>query len=258
MRVLVLLLWMVTALLAQGPRIADGGLLNGASFARGQAVAPGSLLSVFGSDLAGRLAQGDSLPLSTTMDDVFVTVNGIRAPLYFISPAQINAQVPWEAGSSGMAAVVVNRGGVASPPVSVALAAAAPGFFMVTGGNQAIAVNNSDGTLAAAPGSIQGLNTRAARAGEVLIVYANGLGAVMPSVPSGFSSTDTLRSAVAAPVVMIGGLPASVAFAGLAPQYVGVNQLNIVVPDGVSAGAAVPIEIRSGGITHQAIIAVSQ
>jgi uncharacterized protein (TIGR03437 family) len=146
---------------------------------------------------------------------------------------------------------------VASPPVSVALAAAAPGFFMVTGGTQAIAVNNSDGTLAAAPGSIQGLTTRAARAGEVLIVYATGLGAVTPSVQSGFTSADALRSAVAAPVVMIGGVAASVAFAGLAPQFVGVNQLNIVVPDGVAPGPAVPIAIRSGTITHQASIAIS-
>src|SRR5688500_8048271 len=150
---LALLLVLPVAVLAQ-PVIADGGILNGASFERGQPIAPGELVSLFGSNLAGRLASAASVPisLSTTIDDVFVTVNGIRAPLYLVAPDQINAQVPWEVGATGNASVVVNRGGVASAAATVPLAAAAPGFFLI-GGTQAIAIN-ADGTIAAAPGSI--------------------------------------------------------------------------------------------------------
>jgi uncharacterized protein (TIGR03437 family) len=218
---------------------------------------PGELVSLFGSGLAARLAQGDSLPLSTTIDDVFVTINGVRAPLYFVSPGQINAQVPWEIGTSGTATIIVNRGGVASAPAAVPLSAAAPGLFLLPGGTQAIAVNG-DGTIAAAPGSVPGLNTHAAKAGDVLVLYATGLGAVTPDIISGRTSVDQLRRTVNTPVVTIGGVPAVVAFSGLAPEFVGVNQLNVTVPAGVSAGGSVPIEIRMDGRTHQATVAITQ
>jgi uncharacterized protein (TIGR03437 family) len=251
---LALLLMLPVAMLAQ-PVIADGGILNGASFERGQPVAPGELVSLFGSNLAARLATADSVPLSTTIDDVFVTVNGIRAPLYLVSPGQINAQVPWEVGGSGSATFIVNRGGVPSTGSTMPLASAVPGFFMVTGSTQAIAIN-PDGTIAAAAGSIQGLNTHGARAGETLIVYATGLGAVTPSAVTGRDSTDQLRSTVAMPNVTIGGVPAGVVFSGLAPQFVGVNQLNITVPSGVSPGGSVPLRIEMGGRSHQATIAI--
>jgi uncharacterized protein (TIGR03437 family) len=254
--VFALLLLLPTAILAQ-PAIADGGILNGASFERGQPIAPGELISLFGSNLAGSLASASSVPLSTMIDDVFVTVNGVRAPLYLVSPGQINAQVPWEVGATGNASVIVNRGGVASAAATVPLAAAAPGFFMVTGGTQAIAVNG-DGTIAAAAGSIAGLNTHGARAGDTLVVYATGLGEVTPSIQAGQASGAELRTTVAMPNVTIGGVPATVVFSGLAPQFVGVNQLNVTIPGGVAAGASVPMRMEIGGRAHQATIAITQ
>ena len=257
MKALLALLLLLSVSLCGQPVLADGGILNAASFTQGQPVAPGELISLFGSGLAARLAQGDSLPLSTTVDDVFVTINGVRAPLYFVSPNQINAQVPWEVGISGTATIIVNRGGVASAPAAVPLAVAAPGLFLLPGGTQAIAVNG-DGTIAAMPGSIPGLNTRAAKSGEVLVVYATGLGPVTPDILSGRNSVDQLRRTINTPVVMIGGIPAPIAFSGLAPEFVGVNQLNVTVPAGVSAGGSVPIEIRMDGRTHQATIAITQ
>jgi uncharacterized protein (TIGR03437 family) len=257
MRALLALLLLLPVCVCAQPVLADGGVLNAASFTQGQPIVPGELVSLFGSGLAARLAQGDSLPLSTTIDDVFVTINGVRAPLYFVSPGQINAQVPWEIGTSGTATIIVNRGGVASAAAAVPLSAAAPGLFLLPGGTQAIAVNG-DGTIAAAPGSIPGLNTHAAKAGDVLVLYATGLGAVTPDIISGRTSIDQLRRTVNTPVVTIGGVPASVAFSGLAPEFVGVNQLNVTVPAGVSAGGSVPIEIRMDGRTHQASIAITQ
>jgi minor extracellular serine protease Vpr len=251
---LALLLVLPAAILAQ-PVIADGGILNGASFERGQPIAPGELVSLFGSNLAASLASSDTMPLS--IEGVFVTINGIRAPLNLVSPGQINAQVPWEVGGSGNATVIVNSGGVASAAATVPLAGTAPGFFMVGGSTQVIAVN-PDGTIAAAPGSIQGLNTHGARAGETLVVYATGLGAVTPTAVTGRNSMDQLRSTVVMPNVTVGGVAAPVVFSGLAPQFVGVNQLNITVPSGVAAGASVPIRIEIGGRAHQATIAITQ
>jgi uncharacterized protein (TIGR03437 family) len=251
-----LLLLLPVAAFAQ-PTIANGGIVNGASFAGGQAIAPGELVSLFGTELAGSLAVADSVPLSTALADVFVTVNGVRAPLYLVAPGQINAQVPWEAGTSGTATFVVTRGGVASAAATVPLADSSPGFFLAPNSTQAIAVN-ADGTIAAAPGSIAGLNTHGARSGDVLVVYATGLGPVTPTIQSGRDSVDALRSTVATPVITIGGVPASVRFSGLAPQFVGVNQLNIEVPAGVSAGGSVPMQIQMGGRSHQSTIAITQ
>src|SRR5947208_8921427 len=110
MRIALLLVAATGLAFAQKPVVVDGGVLNGASFAKGQAVAPGSLVSIFGTELAATTAQAGSIPLSTSINDVSVTFNGVAAPLSLISPGQINAQVPWQAAPGQMTAVVT-RGG---------------------------------------------------------------------------------------------------------------------------------------------------
>ena len=99
---------------AQTPVLFDGGTVNGITYAAGQPLAPGSIASLFGSQLAASLAQADTVPLSTNLTSVSVTMNGISAPLFFVSPGQINVQVPWnvlpDGVDTGMATVVVSRG----------------------------------------------------------------------------------------------------------------------------------------------------
>jgi uncharacterized protein (TIGR03437 family) len=255
-----------TAALGQTPVISSGGVVNGATFAPG-AVAPGSIASIFGTNLAGSLAQASTIPLSTTLSDVSVKVNGESAPLYFVSPdqpgtpgsSQINVQIPWDVlttASNGMASVVVTRAGIgSSQPATVQVADLGPGILQSSG--HAIAIN-ADGTLAAPPNSIPGLTTHPATAGDVLIVYASGLGAVTPPVANGANSIDQLRKTVVTPVVLVGGVSAQVQFSGLSPQFTGVNQLNIVVPSGVTANNAVPLQIQVGSITtsNQVTIAI--
>ena len=85
--------------------------------------------------------------------------------------------------------------------------------------------------------------------GSTIIIYANGLGAVNVPVASGSNTADALRTNTTTPEVLIGGRNAQVAFSGLAPEFVGVNQLNVVVPEGVTPGDAVPLQLRVGGIT---------
>lgn len=271
MRSEILLLLSLTAcgqMFAQDPAIASGGTINGASFQVGQAVAAGSLVSIFGSNLASSVQSADSIPLSTSLGGATVTFQSdsasFTAPLLFAQPgtsSQINAQVPWEltpaAGETQTVNVVVTRDGVASAASPVTLTTAAPGLFAF--GTNAVAVNNSDGTLAWATGAVAGVNSHPAKAGDFLILYATGLGPVDSSIEDGHNSLDKLRNTVTLPTVLIGGVPATVLFSGLSPQFVGVNQLNIQVAEGTPVGT-VPIQIQMNGITSPNTItmAVSQ
>ena len=243
---------------AQTPALVENGIVNAASFAR-QPVAAGSLVSLFGTNLASKLALADSIPLSTSLGDVTVTFNGVPAPLLAVipggggNPDQINAQLPWNVlppgTDTGPASVVVTAGGASSPAQTVQVGPASPGIFSLQFGvGNAIAIN-PDGTLAAPAGSIPGLPTHPAKTGDPLIILATGLGAVDPPVDSGAASLDQLRTAKTTPTVLVGGISAQVIFAGMSPQFVGVNQINIVVPANAPAGDAVPLQIQVGDIT---------
>jgi uncharacterized protein (TIGR03437 family) len=109
-------------------------------------------------------------------------------------------------------------------------------------------VNAADGTIAQPSGAIAGLTTHAAVPGSAIIVYANGLGPVDKPVAAGSLSSDPLTRTLTEPVVRIGGVLAPVLFSGLAPQFVGVNQVNVVVPADAPVGDAVPLQIEIGGI----------
>jgi len=238
------------------PSIVNGGVVNGASFAQGQAVAPGSLVSIFGSGLASGLAVADSIPLSTSINGVTVTFNNIPAPLLFVSGGQINAQLPWEL-PAGNASVVVTTNGAASPPASIPVAPMSPGVFSTASG-QAIAINNTDGTLAAPADSIAGLTTHPANRGDAVIIYADGLGPVTPAVPDGqIAGANPLAVTVNMPIVTVGGVQAQVLFSGLTPQFVGVNQVNIIVPQTAPTGGQVPLQIQVGGVTSAANVTMA-
>ncbi|MBV8817104.1 MAG: hypothetical protein JO022_02035 [Acidobacteriaceae bacterium] len=271
MRIQLLALIACGAAFAQTPKIGDGGILNGADFQKGKPITPGSLISIFGTQLASRTAQADSIPLSTSLGGVtvqFVTdTKTATAPLLFVAPdnaaagasSQINAQVPWDLIPNNTTAtvnVVVTNNGVASAPTAVTVGPFSPGLF--TSGNRAIAVND-DGSLAWPTGAVAGVNSHPAKVGDVVTIYATGLGAVDIPAQTGNNSLDQLRHTLVTPIITIGGVTAQVLFSGLSPQFVGVNQLNVTIPS-VTAGDAVQIQIQTGGVTTPAgvTIAVSQ
>lgn len=250
---------------AQQPVIAAGGVLNAASNAKGVAVAPGSLVSIYGTALASSVANADTIPLSTKLGNVSVTFDNIAAPLTYVgnAPQQVNAQVPWELQGKTSTNVVVTNGGTASAPLSVPLTSAAPGIFSVGSGvGQAIAYGNSDGQLAAPVGIYAGagLTTHPAKIGDptTLVILATGLGAVDPPVVTGSNVTDgQVHQCVSVPVVMIGGLQAKVLFAGMTPQFVGVYQVNIVIQPGTPTGDAVPLQLQINGITTTNLVTIA-
>jgi uncharacterized protein (TIGR03437 family) len=255
---------LATTASAQIPVIRNGGIVNGASFEPGQPIAAGSLITIFGDALSTQTAQADTIPLSATLAGVsvnFINASGssLAAPMLFVypgdaasnAPTQLNVQVPWDIlppGASGTVNVVVTRNGQTSQSVPVSIGQFSPGIFASNG--RAIAVNNTDGTLAWPAGLIQGLTTHPAKPGDALIVYATGLGPLLEGPPAnGQNSLDLLRHTATTPIALIGGISAQVLFSGLTPQFVGVNQVNVVVPPNAPAGDAVPIQLQLGGIT---------
>jgi uncharacterized protein (TIGR03437 family) len=256
---------LVSAARAQAPAVNPGGIVNAASYAT-QGVAPGSIIGIFGTNLAGALAFSDSIPLSVTLGTVSsVTFNGVSAPLYYAGPLQVNAQMPYESLASGSTSATVNvvvttttGGASASQPVTVL--PAVPGIFTVneSGVGPAIATDNNDGAIAAAAGSIQGLTTHpwSLSSGHALVIWCTGLGAVTPPIADGANSYDsngnlTLRSVPSAntPVVLIGGVAAKVVFAGLAPAFVGEYQVDVTAGTGTPTGDAVSVQIQMNGVT---------
>jgi uncharacterized protein (TIGR03437 family) len=262
---------------AQTPVIAAGGVLNGASFDKsGVPVSPGSLVSIFGTNLSAATASALSVPISTSLSSVSVTFNNVPAPLAFVSSDQINAQVPWDIlpiippGTNGVTQipVVVTRNGVPSAPVNVSVGAAAPGIFAYPGG-QAVAYGNSDGAIAA--NGTPGLPTsHPAKIGDptTLVILATGLGAVDTTVKNGDVPSVITSSTLVKPTVLIGNVPAQVVFSGLVGRdasgtafgFVGVYQINVIIAAGTPTGDKVPIQIQMNGVTspNTTTIAVSQ
>ena len=191
----ILLATAVASAYAQTPAVSAGGVSNAANGI--SPVAPGSLVSIYGSELAAGLAQADTIPLATTMSNISVTFNGVPAPLLFVSGGQINAQLPWNvlsSGTAGTATVVVTRNNQASAPQSLQVGPFSPGIFAI--GNIAAAIN-SDGSIAAPAGAIPGIATKPAKIGDPagLVILCTGLGTVDPPAVNGADSLDALRTA---------------------------------------------------------------
>jgi len=238
----------------QPPAINAGGVVNGASFSG--SLAAGSIASLFGTGFAPAAQAADKLPLPTTLGGVSVSVNGFPAPLFYVSPLQINFQVPWEAGvvAQPVSTVTVTVNGVASTPQTFNLAGFAPGLFAMNAAGQGAVLINATGELAAPTGSISGRAARPAKRGEYVSIYCTGLGAVSNQPANGAAAASSPSSITpTAPTVTIGGMPAPVTFSGLAPSFVGLYQVNVQVPDNAPPGSAVPVVLTISGATSNTV-----
>lgn len=232
------------------PVLSANGTVNGASFAPGGtpagAVAPGSIVAIFGTDLASGTSSARAVPLPTAMADATVVMNGISAPLFYVSPGQINAQVPFEvAGGFGITSisVQVKRGSQSTAVQTAQLAAVSPGIFTVN------SRGTGDGAILHAANFQLVTSGNPARAGEFVSIYCTGLGTTNPLVASGAASpnAEPLARTLTAPVVTIGGRAAVVNFSGMAPGFVGLYQINVQIPAGLGAGSQ-QVVIRMNGI----------
>jgi minor extracellular serine protease Vpr len=234
------------------PTINAGGAVNGASFASGQAVAPGSILSIFGTNLAEAISSASHIPLPLALSHVSVSFDvpnaGVSVPgyMFFVSPNQLNVQVPWELAGLSSAMMKVRINDSISNIYQLSLSDSAPGIFTYTSGGQTLGVvTHADGSVVTP--------SKPARAGEPVIVYATGVGPVDQKQASGeAASAQPLANTRQTPSVTVGGQTAAVLFSGLAPFFVGLNQINITVPSGVSSGLQ-PLVITSNGVASNTV-----
>jgi uncharacterized protein (TIGR03437 family) len=232
----------VSAPAVSGPTISAGGVVDGASFTPGP-VAPGSIVSIFGTVLASGTAQATTASLPTMLQSTQVLINGIEAPLFYVSPSQINAQVPWEVTglfTTDLAVQVISNGSP-SNVVAAALAITAPGIFVIT--------HNADNTVVT--------SAKPAVPGEYLRVYCTGLGTVTNQPSTGAAAPLSPLSYTAQnSTVTIEGLSAYVQYSGLAPDFVGLYQVNVQVPANVVSASAAPLVLSNGGNSTTAALVV--
>jgi uncharacterized protein (TIGR03437 family) len=236
--------------------VSSDSIVNSATYAPGP-VAPGSIVSLFGTGLTSLSLGATGTPLPLSLGGVGVVTNGFAVPLFFASPGQINFQVPWELADKPNADLSVAVPGFNEKSVKLNLTPYSPGIFTVGAPDgQAIAVIAGTSSLAAPVGTV--LGSRPANRGEYITVYCNGLGPVMNQPATGtVSPTDPPATTTTQPKVTIGGQSANVTFSGLAPGLVGVYQLNVQIPPLSTTGDLVPIGLTIGGApSNTATIAV--
>jgi adhesin/invasin len=227
-----------------------GAAVSAASFAPSAPLSPGSIISLFGQNLGNGTASAPSLPLGVTLADATVIMAGNSVPLIFGSGGQINAVVPSGININTSHQILVQRDNQFSLPISVDVGPANPAVFLypLPGDppNQG-AVENAVTYAVAQPGS-------PVTAGDVVAIFSTGLGAVNQTVPDGRASPSSpLALTVGTTTVTIGGQPAQVTFSGLSPGFVGLYQIDAVVPAGVTPGNQVPLVVSVAGQTSPAV-----
>jgi uncharacterized protein (TIGR03437 family) len=235
------------------PQTSAAAFVNAANPTGGNVVAPRSIASLYGVNLAPAIVSAGAPPLPNLLAGTTVINNSGNAyPLFFVSPAQINMQVP--NNGSGITLNLTVMQGTRSVTVPVRVEAYAPGLFTTNGQGtgQASTVIANTATLAAPTGTTA--DSRPAKPGEYLSIYCTGLGLTTPSAGlGGPSPSNPLAQTNAKPTVTVGGVNANVIFSGLAPGYVGLNQVNVQVPDGVAPGDAVPMQLSIGGVKSNVV-----
>jgi uncharacterized protein (TIGR03437 family) len=225
------------------PAIGVGGVVDAASYR--PVLARGGIASVFGSNFVSAVIPAATVPLPLELGGTSVRVDGIRVPLFFVSPTQVNFQLPTTAPLNGQVSIVVANDGAPSPAQTVAVQSYAPGIFTYvrTAGVIDPIVIHLDGTLIT-PQS-------AAAPGESVVMFATGIGDLtnLPQTNQR-APISPLAESRTEPIVTIGGASAQVLFTGLTPGFIGLVQINLTIPADVQPGNA-PLGVSFGSSVSQ-------
>jgi uncharacterized protein (TIGR03437 family) len=236
------------------PLISLNGIVGASQFGQFSSAAPSSWIEIYGSGLAAgtrswRTSDFQGVNAPTSLDGTYVTIGGQPAFVEFISPGQLNVQVPSTIGTGPQRVVVTTNLGT-SPAYVLGVSPLEPGLYAPSftnlGGKQYVWAQLTDGSIVMPPGSVAGISSRQAKPGETIVMYGVGFGAVSPSIPAG-QTVQSGNKLAAAFSVSFGGVPATVIpYAGLAPNAIGLYQFNVVVPNNIPNSDAVPLTFTLG------------
>jgi len=237
-----------------GPTPSISGVVSASAFGGFSAVAPGSWVEIYGSHLApdtrgwaGSDFNGNAAP--TLLDGVSVSIGGQAAFVDYISPGQVNAQLP-SSISAGTLPITLTNNGVTSAPLNLTVEEVEPGLLAPASfklsGNQYVVAQHSDGSFVLPTLAIPGIPSSPAEPGETIIIYGVGFGPVMPTIPAG--EIVTQKNQLVLPVdILFGSTTAQLSYYGLTPNLVGLYQFNVVVPS-VSASSLVPVSFTLNNV----------
>lgn len=248
----------VTAQIAVQPTIKTGGVVSASAFGQFTSAAPGSWIEIYGANLAASTRSwttadftGTSAP--TSLDGTRVQIGGLAAYIDFVSPNQVNVQIPTGVGP-GPQPLTVSSQGQTSAPYTLIVNAVQPGLLAVPSfniaGKQYVTALFADGsTYVLPPVTVSGIRSRRARVGETIILYGIGFGPVTPSIAAGQVVTES-NSLASSLHISFGQTEAQILYAGLVSNAVGLYQVNVVVPS-IAGGDSVPLAFTLAGVPGQ-------
>jgi uncharacterized protein (TIGR03437 family) len=229
------------------PLLSLGGAVHIYDPLLGGALAPGTILSIYGSSLSPQPVPNTQPSLPATLGGTSVTIGGIPAPLYYVSPTQIDAQVPFELLPGDQYEVIVETAGAFSTPGSIQVIAAAPGIAAFPNGM--IIAQHADYSLVT--------TASPAIPGEYIVIYLAGMGLTNVPVADGAPSPSIpLASPLIAPTLTLNGVVVPSSFAGLTPTFVGLYQMNLQVPLSTPNGNVTLVVSQSGVASNSTILPV--
>jgi uncharacterized protein (TIGR03437 family) len=213
----------------------------------GAPIAPGTIEAIYGTNLAPQITlDGSTIPLNTTLGQTSVGIGGLPAPLFYVGPGQINAQVPFELTAGKPYQVIVNANGAMSAASPIQLTSDAPGIFQYPAG-QVIAQHLGDYSVIT--------ETSPAEPGEYIVFYLAGMGLTSPAVASGNASPST-SALLDAAALTLNGAPVPILYAGLTPTAVGLYQVDLQVPANAPNGDLPLVLTQTSGLIARTILPV--
>lgn len=241
------------------------GVISASAFGGFSNIAPGTWIEIYGTDLAlGTQTWGASdfsgVNAPTKLGNTSVTIGGQSAFVDFISPLQVNVQVPNGIGTGNQSLVLTTPVGP-SAPFQVNVNATEPGMLAASNfkisGTQYVVAQFGDGSYVLPPGAISGLTSNRAKAGDEIVIYGIGFGDVDPTIPPGQLAEVANSLVIPLTVTMGGAQVTNMPYYGLAPNYVGLYQFNFVVPAGATVSDTAPFIFSLGGASPPQTLAIA-
>jgi uncharacterized protein (TIGR03437 family) len=221
------------------PVLFKNGTVNVFNRVSGGALAPGTIVEVYGTGLASSTATPGMLPLPTIFNGTIIVMGGSQVPLYYLSDGQLDAEIAVDLPANQQHAVVVSANGALTLPDQIDVVPVQLGVAAYADGH-VIAQHGADFSYVTA--------SSPAKPGEVLVIYLSGMGPTNPAVKSGDPApgAEPLARVTLAPTVTVDSQNADVGFAGLSPGFVGLYQVNFTVPPAAKNGDLTLVIVQNG------------